>query len=333
MTEPDHGPSRVPRPSLSRWVALTSLATLLFLGGVHIPHFGFWGILFCPTPLALLGLRQGGAWMTAGLGTVLLVVLTVMGPLWAAYFLFSEGLLCYALALPARWRPRAESSSARLTGGESLFICVGVSILIKLCLTGFFYIMTGANPLLPQVDPLRAVLKEMYPDIWGGEGSQALLLKEAIEEMLRVLPHMFPSLLVILAGLDSFVNYKLCEVLQRKRETSLPSLPPFRDWRFPKSLMWAMLLAFLLPLLFEELSDFSPLAVTAMNLKILVNIFFFLQGAALAWWFFHHFRVATVFKLLGLFLLSLPLFWPWLVFLGIGDIFFDVRVRLNRTGA
>ena len=136
---------------------------------------------------------------------------------------------------------------------------------------------------------------------------------------------MLPSVILLSSIFDSFLNYRLCETLQRRRaETLFLTLPPFGEWRFPKSLLWSLACAFLLPF-FTGDQGWILWSMLEVNLKFLVLVFFFLQGISLVWWWLS--RRAAHFLLRVLVVALLSVLGPWVAALGVGDLCFDFRAR------
>ena len=94
--------------------------------------------------------------------------------------------------------------------------------------------------------------------------------------------------------------------------------------------MPAMFLAFFMEFF---ASDWTSGAMFAVNLKLVLNVFFFLQGLSLLWWWLVRRRVGLVWRGLVVAVLALPVFWLWLVFLGMGDMLFDLRRRAGGAKA
>ena len=173
MAEPEKlSPSRF-GVSLARMFFFASLAALLFSSGIFVPVAGFWGLLMSPLPLAVLGLREGPRWQTAGMMFAGGSLLFLLDPLSALYFLIAQGPLAYALSFSSRFRS---------SGSEALLFCSGVSIVSKLFLLGIFLALTGHNPLMPDPDQLRILLTRLYAEL-PLEGEQARALREAAEGM------------------------------------------------------------------------------------------------------------------------------------------------------
>ncbi|HOO64337.1 MAG TPA: DUF2232 domain-containing protein, partial [Synergistaceae bacterium] len=114
------------------------------------------------------------------------------------------------------------------------------------------------------------------------------------------------------------------------RET-LPPLPRFEAWRFPKSLFWALLVSAVLTLFGGSPSGALsvPLKI-GVNLRILVSMLFFLQGSAVVLAFLQAKKIgAWRWGVFVLFLL-VPLLSQLALILGIIDMWFDIRSRIGR---
>jgi uncharacterized protein YybS (DUF2232 family) len=305
------------KASLFRCVSLSSLSAMLFcVGSLVAPPAGTLAILFCPTPLALLGAKENNGLMAAGLAGISALLSLFFGPLFCFYFLMGEGLLCFGLSLPLG---RLEK------GSESLFFCTAVSCLSKIVFFAVMVALTGRNPFVPDVEALNASFSRMSAAMLT-QGDNGAFLEDSLKQMLSLAPYMLPSLILLSSMFDSFLNYKLCEFLQRGRRRAFPALPPLGEWRFPRSLLWAFLFAFALPLLVK--TDGWPLGtMLELNLKFLVNVFFFLQGLSLVWWWLLKRKVHLLLRLLAAGALFFPLLGVWSVALGVGDLCLDLRTR------
>jgi uncharacterized protein YybS (DUF2232 family) len=305
------------RASLLRCVSLSSLSALLFCAGSLLgAPAGAAALLFCPAPLALLGARENNYWMTAGLIGASALLLLFFGPLFSFYFLMGEGVLCFGLSLPLEKLEK---------GSESFFFCTAVSVLSKIVFFAVMVTLTGRNPFVPDMETLSAAFSQMSAAMLS-RGKDAASLEHSLKQMALIAPYMLPSLILLSSMFDSFLNYKLCEFIQRGRPRAFPALPPLGEWRFPKSILWALLFAFVLPFLSE--TERWPLGdMLEFNLKFLVIVFFFLQGLSLVWWWLLKRKIHLFLRLLAAGALFFPLFGVWSVALGVGDLCFDFRSR------
>ena len=304
--------------SLARMVLFVALTLVFFSVGFFVPILGFGGFLAVPLPLALLGMRDGDRWQAAGVALAGGGLALFLDPLSALYYLIAQAPLSCALSFVSRGRHK---------GAEALSLCSGISVASKLLLLGVFLALTGRNPLMPDPEQMHLLLTRLYSEL-SPDGERAWALREAVDGMAALFPYMLPSLILVSSLFDAFVNYGLGVLCQRGRAQSLPPLPPFSDWRFSRTLLPAMILAFLMGFF---ASDWTPGAMFAMNLKIVLDVFFFVQGLSLFWWWFVRRHVGMFWRCLALAVFALPMFWFWIVLLGAGDMIFDLRRRGGGT--
>jgi hypothetical protein len=67
-----------------------------------------------------------------------------------------------------------------------------------------------------------------------------------------------------------------------------------------------------------------------VNLKVVINVIFFIQGLATAWWWMGSRKWRAPVKVLVTVILLFPLFSMLLVAVGVGDVWFDLRERKRR---
>jgi len=281
---------------------------------------GVTALLFSPTPMALLGAREGKAWMALGLLSATLALALVFDSWLAFSFLLSHGLLCFGLTLPLGKLEK---------GSESLLFCTVTSIVSKVLFVAVSVNIKGINPFAVDQDALRSRLYRMYAAILSKGGQEAAFLQEYLNQAVALVPYMLPFFIILYAMFDSFLNYRLCETLQRKREIVFPPLPPFGEWRFPRNLLHVFVFAIVLPFLVES-DDWQLWIMLEYNLKLIVNVFFFLQGVALVWWLMQHatrrfFPLLLFIMLVGFF--SMQILVMSLAVIGFSDICVDFRSK------
>lgn len=302
--------------NLGRLVFFSLLTILLLKVKDYVPAVGFWGLFFSPLPLALLGCREGrrplglGMLLTGGLSAFLLSIPS------ALYFVTASAPLSAALAV---------SSKKSWSGGEALLVCTFVSVAEKLSFFFLLWALTGHNFLAPDAGQMEEIIERLYEGFSSGL-QETIAMRENMRQTIALLPYMTPSMLLLYAGLDALCNYKLCGYFQRGQAHRPPALPAFTEWRFPKSLLPAFFLAFVINLLWG-LDDWRAGALFAANLELVLNVLFFVEGLSLAFWWIGRRGVGPVLRTLTAVLFLIPLAWPWQVLMGIGDIVFDFRSR------
>ncbi len=302
---------------------LVSLAVVLFAASHYLPLVGLFVSLVCPAPLVVLGLRHD--LKRALLGTFVATLLTaaLLGVVTALFFLLGFGILGIGLGYLAR---RCKS------GAEVMLYGLILSLVSKLALMAILLKITGVNPF--GLD--GASFKEAIDGVARFYGTVGLPMeaiegmKGQFEAMAEALPRIFPALLVMASAMDCFLSYVISgAVVKRLGGLRLPPLPSFAQWRFPRSVFWALLASMALQLLGPSLGSFA--AEAGLNLRLIVSMLFFFQGLSVVWFFLTSRKMAAAFRFLAVFLLVfIPFLSQLVLVLGVVDIWYDLRNRRRR---
>ena len=306
---------------MKRVIPCVIVTLALILAGSFFPVFGFVGIMLCPVPLSILGNIEGHKRMSVAELLIEATLFLVISPTMAAYFLVG----CAPLSAMIFTLSREDFKEVKkYSGPESLLITAGASIAFKLVMIALFWFFTKRNILLPDMSQMESVITQLY-------GTQPELM-ETMRRVLRLLPYLMPTLLIIYCGAEAFMNYTLCRSLTRKLFPNCnnypPELPPFTMWRFPASLMIVSFLS-LLAGYFINLDEWFEVSVFIMNLQIILNVFMFIGGLSLAFWIMDGFKLRKGVKAAICVVLSFPFFWPWLIVIGMCDIVMNLRERIK----
>ncbi len=305
--------------SLVESALLTGLSVLLYIGSA-IPVVGMLLIFLSPVPLAILEMRHDlrRGFMALLVGSLL--VLIIEGPI--------QGL-SYALGFSALGLALGRIIELKRSAVEILAWGSLVSLACKLALAVIMFQVTGLNPMNLDVSGMEKTLDMMLRLPVGLE--QAAAMKQQIEAMMKVLPLIVPATLILVSIIDTLLCYWITgRVVRRLNHMDLPHLPPFTGWRFPVSVLWAFMGALLCMVLGARDPRFAFLTRVGLNLQVLSQFIFVLQGMSLAAWFMNR---AGWGKTLRNFVLVLVFLIPMLSTLanyaGIFDMCWDFRSHIG----
>ena len=306
---------------MKRVIPCVIVTLALILAGSFFPVLGVLGLMLCPVPLSILGNIEGHKRMSVAELLIEATLFLAISPTMAAYFLVG----CAPLSAMIFTLSREDFKEVKkYSGPESLLITAGASIAFKLVMIALFWFFTKRNILLPDMSQMEAVMTQLY-------GNQPELM-ETMRRVLRLLPYLVPTLLIVYCAAEAFMNYTLCRSLTRKLFPNCknypPELPPFTMWRFPASLMVVSFLS-LLAGYFINLDEWFEVSVFIMNLQIILNVFMFIGGLSLAFWIMDGFKLKKGVKAAICVVLSFPFFWPWLIVIGMCDIVMNLRERIK----
>ena len=298
---------------MKRIIPCAAVTLALMLAGSYFPLLG----LIAPLPLAVLGCAEGRR--ITGIAELLIeaTLFFMFSPSAALFFLVSCAPLSATISAVSREDFR---QAKKYSGGESLAVCVGVSIVSKLVLLVVFWMLTGRNILIPDISQADSLVVQLY--------ANQPELREALVRMLALIPHIVPTLLIVWCCAETLINYMLCCRITKKLPNTPPPLPPFNQWRFSVSLLFAGVLS-LLAGYFIDSEEWFAGSVFIMNLQIVLNVFMFVQGVSVAFWIMDGFKFRRMSKVIACAVLSFPFFWPWLIVVGMSDMALNLRERIK----
>lgn len=283
---------------------LAALTVILYLASVYLPVLGVLVSFLCPLPVMFLVIRWG---IRIGfLASIVssLLVLGLAGFMQAVTCLVGFSLLGIAMGVTIR---------KRYALFEILALNTGVSLLSKLALIGIALVAVGKNPLIENIRFLEETLKRA-PLV-----SQNLPNVESFVELVRLV---IPALLVIASFLDTVFNFLLGWWIGKRLGVSFPDIPPFSEWRLPKSVIWAFALGWIF-ILFGGSTVFGKVG---LNLQIVTQLLFLFQGLSLVYYFLQKYiRSKAIRVVILVLLLFQPLLSSLLSLVGMIDVIFDFR--------
>jgi len=160
-------------------------------------------------------------------------------------------------------------------------------------------------------------------------------MRAQVTAMARSLPILFPSFLLMASALDAWLSYAVsARVLRRLNRGNLPPLPRFAEWRFPKSVFWALVASLGLVLWGEREGAPRAILQAGLNLRLVVQVLFLVQGLAVAWaWLESRGRGRVAKGLSVLLVLFIPLAAQIAEIAGVIDLWWDLRSRMRRNAS
>ncbi|MBC7216815.1 MAG: YybS family protein [Candidatus Caldatribacterium sp.] len=283
---------------------LAALTVILYLASIYIPILGVFVSFLCPLPVMFLVIRWGARVGILASFVASALVFTLAGLMQAVTCLVGFSLLGIAMGVTVR---------RRYALPEILILNTGVSLLSKLALVGIALIVAGKNPLVENIRLLEETLKRtpwIPQNLPGTEG------------LLELVQLIMPALLLVASLFDTGCNFLLGRWIGKRLGLSFPEIPPFSEWRLPRSVFWVFVLGWV----FVLFGGPSVLGKIGINLQIVTQLLFLFQGLSLVYYFLgRYIRSKAVRVGILAFLMFQPLLSSLLSWLGVFDVFFDFR--------
>jgi uncharacterized protein YybS (DUF2232 family) len=298
---------------------LTGLFILLLLIAVFVPILSPLGLFLLPVPFVLFASRY--EWKYAILMGVAAIIFSVLFATFASFPITVMMALGGILIGNAIY----QNATAYETWARGILGFVG-----GLLFTFVFTQLIFQVNLLEQIEQTMNESLEMSSNLMGQLGVQEQMdeTQAVMQDLIGVMMDLFPVFLagtaVFLALISQWVSYKIINRVEKKNYR----FPPFRQLRFPISLIWVYFAAFLLSFLMADQDN--SLYIAVQNLFVLIGLLLAVQGLSFIFFYAHHKNMS---KALPVFSIILTVFFP-MVFLyliriiGIIDLGFGLRDRL-----
>lgn len=184
--------------------------------------------------------------------------------------------------------------------------------------------------LLEELEQMMNQSMEMTESMMGGFGLQdqtedtRAMMQEMIGVMIDLFPVFIAGAAVALALVSQWIGYKVINRIEKKDHR----FPPFRNLRFPVSLIWIYFGAFILSIIVTDPD--SSLYIAVQNLFVLIGLLLAVQGLSFIFYYANHKDMSKALPVISIILTVLfPMFFLYLVrIIGIIDLGFGLRDRL-----
>ncbi len=285
---------------------LAALTVIFYLSSIYVPILGFLLSFLCPLPVMFLTIRWD---MRAGL----------LAALVASFIVFIFSGVISALTCLVGFTLLGLIMGLTIKRGYNFIEVIGINTLVsissKLSLIGLAFLIMGQNPLAESLSFLEEGLQKGL-SFFPSEGGMSV---DVIMSFIRMV---LPATVIIASILDTVLNFLLGSWIGKRIGIKFPSFPPFEEWQLPKSIFWAFALGWL----FVLVGGTTFWGKIGLNLQMVTQILFLVQGASVIYYFLGKRIHSRVWLTIIVIILAVqPLLSTLLSWLGVFDVWFDLR--------
>lgn len=286
---------------IALWVPVLGLASFFFLS-IPFVYFTFKYELKAGISLALIAF------------SILFILLGTLSLPIGLLFLPS-GVIIGEL-----YRRKKEAFAVLLGGALSYVVAIVLIFIGSITLLNIDPIAEMQDVMLESVE----MTEQMMPVLGDADG-EAL---QSIFDFVESLSVIAPSLMVMIGVVVAFLVQLIAAFFLRKKGGNISRFPAFREWGFPKAFIWYYLITYIF--LFGGLEEGTALHIAVSNLTPVLEMIMVIQGFALVFFYFHYKGRGLVLPIILVMVSFLfPLFLHIIRILGIIDLGFDLRRRMN----
>ncbi|MDD4159673.1 MAG: DUF2232 domain-containing protein [Synergistaceae bacterium] len=305
------------------WLSWILLSVVIFSGGMYIALASPFLILVAPVPFMMLEIRQGfrESLLGAMLGSA--AVFMLLGTIPVFMYAVEFALLGIAFGYISE---RTEK------GVDLILFSIIASVTAKIILLVTFTGISGMNPFAVSPEAAMGIVSSMAGKLSSsGIGASNEMIKNYSLAMAETVSLLMPSMIIFFSAIDTLAAYGAASYLIRRSDgKSLPALPKFETWRFPKNLFWALAAAVIMDLAGKAFPDERVYVVISANLMEVLRAIFMIEGLSLCWYYMSSRRMAKAVKVvLSVFCVLFSPVSYILSMVGIFDIWYDLRTRIR----
>ncbi|SFE63215.1 Uncharacterized conserved protein YybS, DUF2232 family [Alteribacillus iranensis] len=308
-----------PAKRLTEGALLSGLFIVMLFLALFVPFVMTIVLWFLPLPFIVYTARHG--WRA---GLLMMVVTVLLSFFIGGIIGFPNALLAGSGGVTAGALIRRKKEAFFVTAASSLAY-IGVLILLY-----------AATILIINIDPLAALQDVMRQSVeqaesmlgaMGQEGSQDL---ETFQNMIEQIGYLGPLLIVATGIIYAVISQMIAHVVMRRLGMKYLPFPAFRNWNFPRALLWYYLVTSVIFLIGVE--EGTALYIVIWNLMPLLETIMALQGFTVM---FYYAYVKGLPKALPIVLLVAGLILPIVLLLarilGIIDLGFQLKKRMESS--
>ena len=155
-------------------------------------------------------------------------------------------------------------------------------------------------------------------------------IEKQLQDTIQLIKVLAPSLLIGAAFVSVILFMVINFPIVKRFGVDVPKFSPFRDAKFPKSILWYYLLTLIVSL-FVKPEAGSYLHMVVVNAAYILQILLLIQGLAFIFYYSHLKNWSKAIPILATVMtFLLPIFFSIVRLLGIIDLGFDLRQRLAK---
>ncbi|MEK5326066.1 YybS family protein [Aeribacillus sp. FSL M8-0254] len=302
---------------LTEGAIFVAIYTVFLLITLYVPILSIISIFFLSTPFIIFGIRHG-----IKQSFVLLLASIVMTFLVGSIVSLPIGLMFSVTGIIMAYFYRQKRQLFALIGGT-------ISLLINFVLDYALSIaFLGVDLFSDVIQQTKSSVRETLAAFPSMDEEMKKTMMEQMNEQFDLLMNLLPSMFVIVSFMLAVIIHILNIGIIKRLKLNVGTITPFRDWKFPKSIIWYYLIAILLMLI--NLPKESFLNIALYNIVFVLQTVLLIQGFSFILYFCHVKKLSKavpVLIVIGTFILPILLY-PVRI-LGIIDLGFNLREKIR----
>lgn len=302
---------------------LAGLATILVLLG-NFPFIGLFFLLFCSIPITVVTVRHSTLTGAISSALTVLIIALLLGPLSA----ISGGLQYILLGWVMGYMLYHHKSGSKTLHAVVITAAIAsiVLVILSLGLIGF-----TQEAMTAYINDYTTEMMHLYQnsgmlEMMIGQGVSEIQVTQMLQQSIQIVLHLLPAIIIISRSVMALITYFLTAQVLKRLKIRIPRVQNFKKWGLPASSVWGLIFFWALWLAGDYI-QISWINILALNCLVIYGALLFLNGFALACYWFKFSQMSLPIKIIGtLFVLFfISGFMIACILMGLADLLFDFR--------
>ena len=302
---------------------LVAITVILGLVSVYVPILGMFVEFFCAVPLTVLTARQGADKGFSALIVAFILLMMLIGPLFASRLTLSYGVCGVALG----WCVRKNFGAVKI-----FFATLIVSSAAQIVSLALILVIMDVNFIETQIELVRESFAESFAmyESMGVDKTRIAEAKSQVEPALQTILMLVPTLIMLTSLINAAAVWFTAKWIFPKLQLKLPTFPAFAEWKFPPIFLYIAAFG-AIGIYWGFTRGWTMIYEVSMNLTLISMLIGLVQGLSLLSFVFAQHNVSKFLRRLCYTLIILNMFFAQLVAItGLIDMLFDYRKRLFK---
>ncbi len=276
-------------------------------------------IYFLPIPFIIYGYRNG---MKKGLWIMLINALLAL--MFGSYLGVFLAIIASSIGLVMGSLYKKEELLPAIVGGviTAIINLIG-ALFISKYIFDFDFITNIKSMSLSYMENMQYVLSHFENQ------QQSEQVIEDYQHFLSSIEQLLPFIFISLALFIVFINHIIAKQVLIRMGIKIPSFLPFRNWKFPKSIIYYYIFTVLF-ILFGPMTEMDTFKIVIINLYPVLQFILLIQGLSFIFYFFYHKKKSKAFPIIiTIVSILIPFLSQLINMIGILDIGFNIRKKIK----
>jgi uncharacterized protein YybS (DUF2232 family) len=295
------------------WLICTAASFFLFIAGIALPVLSLPATLVFSFPSALLAAEYGVIVSLSSASLASLLLSLIVPRFYSLMYFFMFGLSGACMGFLAKSKPPC---------GDLLMMSSAMEFMGKLAGLLVFFLATGINILSPNASEVEKIILSL-----GLRLQEQSAVRAAANQIILLIPYS----MMFFSGLEAVICLSLLSYVHKKRTSDrIFALPPFGDWRFPRSILMTLVIGFICVKVSDGRDDLYLIRQIGVNLSELSRTLFVLQGLCCGYFFMARKGIPKLFSIMTVALMPfVPFLGDIFAIVGVADMGFGLRERFK----